>query len=131
LIAFWIGILLKEDRMQKTSNKVQTIPQVHTEYDGHICEANQWFKLGLSRAEIAALKKIRERFYQNPKNKKLAAVLRALVLTSIAHFAEVHPIMYNDYTYAQKEGFGWPEIYQDELIIRRFQLKPSKGSRWS
>jgi hypothetical protein len=111
----------------QTSNP-KTIP---VEYDGNIVARNYWFKIGLSRPEIAALKKIRERFYHKPESKNLAATIRALLLTALAHYERIEPHRYNDVRYARREGFISTEMYQEELIIKRFELIHSAGDQWS
>jgi hypothetical protein len=110
------------------TDKTTSIP---IEYDGHLIESNICYcKIGLSSAETAALKKVRRRLFVRPNKVTLAETMRTLVLTAMAHFDTVCPLVLNDGWYARNEGFLGIERYQDNIIQRTFALKQVKGGRW-
>ena len=77
--------------------------QVNMEYAGDWIQGNIWFNIGLTKTEAPMLKTIGRRLFNKPV--KSALVLRMLLLTALAHYDKLEPMMISDAAYAQAEGF--------------------------
>jgi len=84
------------------------------EYDGDWVQSNIWFKIGLTKAEAPMLKTIGRRIFNGPP--KSAAVLRMLLLSALAHYDKLEPMMFQDVRYSQAEGFFQTDSYLHGVI---------------
>ena len=105
---------MKKSSSQTTKVKAKAAPQP-MEYDGDQLYSNIWFKIGLTKAESPMLKTIGRRIFDKPV--KSACVLRALLLSALAHYDKLEPMMFNDVKYSQAEGFWMTEHYLHGVII--------------
>jgi hypothetical protein len=107
------GIVKKS--ISKTSKAKGRSAPASMEYDGDMLYSNIWFKIGLTKAEAPMLKTIGRRIFDKPV--KSACVLRALLLSALAHYDKLEPMMFRDVAYSQAEGFLMTEIYLHGLIV--------------
>jgi hypothetical protein len=85
------------------------------EYDGDWLQSNIWFKIGLTKAEAPMLKTIARRIFSKPVSS--ACVARTLLLTALAHYDKLEPMLFRDVGYSQAEGFVMPDTYLHGVIV--------------
>jgi hypothetical protein len=123
----------KEKRVRAESSaataKNQTEkPELHYEYSGHIITRRQWFKMGLSPAEMEALKSIHQGLWVAPGTQTLAKTLRLVAICALARH-EVWLEHLREYG-ADLEASGglFLDVQLDEVIRKKFNL-PKIGGR--
>jgi len=84
------------------------------EYAGDWLQSNIWFKIGLTKAEATMLKTIGRRIFNKPVSS--AEVARALLLSALAHYDKLEPMMFQDVVYSQAEGFWKTDMYLHGVI---------------
>jgi len=102
---------LDGNKVTKAKAKATPMPM---EYAGDMIEANIWYKIGLTKAEAPMLKTIGQRIFNQPVNS--ARVLRTLLLSALAHYDKLEPMMFGDVAYSQAEGFVTTDKYLHSVI---------------
>jgi hypothetical protein len=93
---------VKKAHRKTTKAKAKAAP-VTMEYDGDLIQCNIWFKIGLTKTEAPMLKTIGRRIFGMTVSS--AAVLRTLLLSALAHYDKLEPLMFADGYYKRNEGF--------------------------
>ena len=101
------------DGNKVTKAKAKAVP-MPMEYAGDMIQANIWYKIGLSKAEAPMLKTIGQRIFNQPVNS--ARVLRTLLLSALAHYDKLEPMMFGDVAYSQAEGFVTTDEYWHSVM---------------
>jgi hypothetical protein len=126
----------KEEQSQAESSapsikaKIERPPTVwqgacHTE------KTDEWFQIGLSNLEVAALKLAQERVWALPDCRVLRAIdsdfatdttsatVRVLLVGALAHFDVLLPLLLKDAESMRQRGCISISVFLDELIKRR------------
>ena len=114
---------LDGNKVTKAKAKAAPMPM---EYAGDMIQANIWYKIGLTKAEAPMLKTIGQRIFNQPVNS--ARVLRTLLLSALAHYDKLEPMMFGDVAYSQAEGFVTTDKYLHSVITgQHANLTQRKG----
>lgn len=87
---------------------------------------NIWFKIGLSKTDAAILKTIGSKIFAGKVNS--AVVARRLLITALAHFDKINPLMLQDAKYAALEDFR-QDVYLRGLVKNQHAAFLRGGSR--
>lgn len=109
---------------------------------GHSEKSDQWFKIGLSNLEVAALKLAKEKVWASPGQlppetppiadckactDTMTATMRILVVGALAHFDALLPLLLKDAAYMRRENFSSVSVYWDKIIKTRFMAEIAAG----
>ena len=99
---------------------------VKWEYAGDWLRGNIWFSVGLAKTEAAMLKAIGRRIFRGRVSS--ACVARLLLLHALAHYDKLEPLILQDATYSESEGFCITDDYLHGVIAgQHAKIAEQKG----
>jgi len=111
----------KENQVRANSNGPSPEVQAQIAADpvksaGNAEAENEWFNIGLSKTEVAMLKKIQAEIWIAPEDSTRAKTIRVLLLGALAHYSALARVLFADAEYCKHEGFDSYDAFFNRKI---------------